>query len=72
MDGQLVLALAPLIVLSGLLQILATVDLVRRERVEIVGGSKKLWALGLLVLPVGPIAYLWLGRDQRLKHRDNL
>jgi hypothetical protein len=39
----------------------ALVDLVRRPR-EQVRGPKPLWALGLVVQPVGPIAYLALGR----------
>ena len=39
----------------------ALVDLVRRPR-EQVRGPKPLWALGLAVQPVGPIAYLALGR----------
>ncbi len=39
----------------------ALVDLVRRPRAQ-VRGPKGLWALGLVVQPVGPIAYLALGR----------
>lgn len=64
-DAQLVLAIAPLAALGGLLQILAAIDLVGRERDEIVGGSKTPWALGLLVIPIGPIIYLWFGRSKR-------
>ena len=39
----------------------ALVDLARRPR-ELVRGPKPLWALGCFVQPVGPIAYLALGR----------
>jgi hypothetical protein len=67
MDAQLVLALAPVAVLGGLLQVLAAIDLLGRERDEIAGGSKVPWAVGLLAVPVGPIVYLWFGRDRRRK-----
>ncbi|MDA0799261.1 MAG: hypothetical protein O2826_04905 [Chloroflexi bacterium] len=56
MDAQLVLAAAPLAALGGLLMVLAAIDLVGRERIEVTGGSKMLWAVGLLLAPVGPIA----------------
>jgi|SaaInl4_135m_RNA_FD_contig_41_489015_length_440_multi_2_in_0_out_0_2 hypothetical protein len=65
MDAQLVLALAPLVAVGGLLQLLAAIDLSGRERTEIVGGAKLPWALGLLVIPAGPIIYLWFGRNRR-------
>lgn len=39
----------------------AVVDLIRRPA-EQVHGRKALWAAGLLVQPVGPIAYLWTHR----------
>jgi hypothetical protein len=39
----------------------ALVDLARRPAAQ-VRGSKVLWALGCFVQPVGPIAYLALGR----------
>lgn len=39
----------------------ALVDLVRRPGAE-VRGPKVLWGLGVFVQPVGPIAYLTLGR----------
>ncbi len=39
----------------------ALVDLVRRPRAQ-VRGPKGLWVLGLVVQPVGPIAYLAWGR----------
>ena len=42
----------------------ALVDLVRRPAAE-VRGPKGLWALGVFVQPIGPIAYLTYGR-----HRD--
>ena len=39
----------------------ALVDLARRPADQ-VRGSKALWALGCFVQPVGPVAYLALGR----------
>ena len=39
----------------------ALVDLARRPA-EQVRGSKALWALGCFVQPVGPVAYLTVGR----------
>jgi hypothetical protein len=39
----------------------ALVDLARRPR-EQVRGPKPLWALGCVVQPVGPVAYLLFGR----------
>jgi hypothetical protein len=39
----------------------ALVDLVRRPAAE-VRGPKVLWGLGVFVQPVGPIAYLTMGR----------
>jgi hypothetical protein len=39
----------------------AAVDLVRRPADQ-VHGRKGVWALALLVQPVGPIAYLWTHR----------
>jgi hypothetical protein len=39
----------------------ALVDLVRRPRSQI-RGPKAVWALGCFIQPVGPIAYLSLGR----------
>jgi hypothetical protein len=39
----------------------ALVDLARRPAAQ-VSGSKALWALGCFVQPVGPVAYLALGR----------
>ena len=64
-NAQLVLSLAPLAALGGLLLLLAGIDLAGRERTEVVGGSKPLWAIGLLLVPIGPIVYLWFGRNRR-------
>ena len=43
------------------LTVIALVDLVKRPR-EQVRGPKGLWALGVFIQPVGPIAYLAWGR----------
>jgi hypothetical protein len=53
------------IIVLGVVELVVTtvalVDLARRPR-ELVRGPKALWALGSLVQPVGPLAYLALGR----------
>lgn len=61
MDSQTVLAAAPLAALSGLLLLLALIDLVGRPAAT-VAGPKPVWAIVLLLTPVGPILYLWMGR----------
>ena len=43
---------------------IALVDLARRES-SLVRGPTSLWLLGMLVQPVGPIAYLSLGRRRQ-------
>ena len=55
-------ASASLVAVSVELGLTATalVDLARRPR-DLVRGPKTLWALGCLVQPVGPIAYLTIG-----------
>lgn len=40
---------------------IAGIDLIRRPAAE-VRGSKRWWALGLLVQPIGPLVYLLRGR----------
>jgi hypothetical protein len=55
---------AAILVGSAIEVVLTTValaDLARRPRAQ-VRGPKSLWALGCVVQPVGPIAYLALGR----------
>ena len=53
------------IVIGGVLEVAATAwalrDLSRRSR-EQVRGPKALWVAGMVVQPVGPIAYAVLGR----------
>ena len=53
------------IVVLGVIEVALTaaalLDLSRRPREE-VRGPKALWALGVFVQPVGPIAYLTVGR----------
>jgi hypothetical protein len=44
-----------------MLTTVALADLARRPRAQ-VRGPKSLWVLGCIVQPVGPIAYLALGR----------
>jgi hypothetical protein len=61
MDSQTVLAAAPLAALSGLLLLLALIDLLGRPAAA-VAGHKAVWAIALLLTPIGPILYLWMGR----------
>lgn len=48
-------------VIEGVLTAIALADLIRRPA-DCVRGPKPLWALGLFVQPVGPIAYFAVGR----------
>lgn len=54
-----------LIVVGAALEVVVTtvaaVDLIRRDRAS-VRGPKGAWALALLVQPIGPVAYLIVGR----------
>ena len=62
-SSQLLLALAPLIVLDLALIVFALRDLHRRPAAGVVGGSRWLWlAVILFVGTIGPVVYLWLGR----------
>lgn len=53
------------IIIAGAVEVVLTtvalVDLARRDS-SLVRGPKRLWLLGIFVQPVGPIAYLSLGR----------
>ena len=53
------------VVIGGAVEVVLTtvalIDLARRPR-ESVRGPKALWALGMVVQPIGPIAYLLVGR----------
>jgi len=55
--AAIIVAAAIEVVLTGV----ALSDLARRPRVQ-VRGPKTLWVLGCVVQPLGPIAYLALGR----------
>ncbi|MDD2858627.1 MAG: PLD nuclease N-terminal domain-containing protein [Candidatus Nanopelagicales bacterium] len=46
---------------EAVLTTIALVDLARRPK-EQIRGSRALWLLGVWVQPVGPIAYLTMGR----------
>jgi hypothetical protein len=61
--GQRV-ALSALVAVEVALTTTALVDLAHRPA-DLVRGPKGLWALGCFVQPVGPIAYLTLGRRSR-------
>lgn len=70
MSDQLVIAAAPLVAIGGLLAAMAFVDLIGRERMEVSGGWKAPWVVAILVIPVGPIVYLWFGRKVRPRRED--
>jgi hypothetical protein len=60
-DGDLLVALAPLIVLQLALMIAGLVDLARRRSVT--GGNKLPWALLIVFVgALGPLIYFVLGR----------
>ncbi|MFZ0323748.1 MAG: PLD nuclease N-terminal domain-containing protein [Actinomycetes bacterium] len=58
------------IVVLGTVEVILTavalVDLARRPA-EQVRGRKALWAMGVFVQPVGPVAYLVLGRRRAVR-----
>ncbi len=59
---QMLLLLAPLIILELVLMVVALVDLLKRERVR---GNKIVWAVVILIFNlIGPIAYLIWGREE--------
>jgi len=62
MDSQLLLVLAPLVILQFALLAIGYVDLARRESVR--GGKKWVWALVILISFVGPILYFVIGREE--------
>jgi hypothetical protein len=63
--SDLTVAQRKLVVVGGAVELVLTVtalaDLARRPADD-VRGPKALWALGCFVQPVGPVAYLLLGR----------
>ena len=61
MSDQVVLAAAPLGANGGLLALLGAIDLAHRDQREL-SGPRILWAVVLLAIPLGPVAYLWFGR----------
>ena len=64
-DPQILLLLAPLLVLFVGLQLSAIIDLFRAGR-AVKGGNKVVWLLViLLVNPWGVLLYFWLGREER-------
>ncbi|MGH2408822.1 MAG: PLD nuclease N-terminal domain-containing protein [Chloroflexota bacterium] len=61
---QDLLLLAPLVLISLALIVVALIDLVRREDKE-VRGSKLLWGIVIVVIgTIGPIAYFVVGRKE--------
>jgi hypothetical protein len=62
--SQLLKLLAPLLLLQLILQVLALVDLIRREP-ERVRGSKLVWGIVILVVGLpGPLSYFIFARKE--------
>lgn len=63
MDKNLLILIAPLIILEIILVVAALVDLARREKVA--GGNKLAWAAAILFIStIGPIVYFVFGRKE--------
>lgn len=64
MTGKnLLLIIAPLIVLQIILLVAAMLDLVKRDKVT--GGNKVIWALVIIFIStIGPIVYFIFGRNE--------
>jgi len=61
---QLVLLLIPVIIIQVSLMVAALLDLARRDRRQVQGGSRTLWALVIILINfIGPIVYLLWGRE---------
>ena len=61
---QLVAFIIPLLIIQLTLMIVALVDLARRDRNQVQGGSRLLWALVIILINlIGPILYLLWGRE---------
>jgi ABC-2 type transport system ATP-binding protein len=70
-DPQILLLLAPIVVLQIGLQIAALVDLMKADR-AVKGDSKALWAILIVAGNIwGVLVYFWLGRDVGPARRDN-
>lgn len=61
--------LIPLLLIQLVLLIIALADLIKREKVR--GGNKIVWGLVIvLVNVIGPILYLFIGRQESFDDRD--
>jgi ABC-2 type transport system ATP-binding protein len=70
-DPQILLLLAPVLVLEIGLQIAALIDLMKPER-AVRGDSKALWAILIVLGNIwGSLIYFWLGRLDAPARRDN-
>lgn len=59
--GEMILLLAPLVLIQLGLIVIALRDLIKRKRVA--GGNKLVWVLVILLINlIGPILYLTIGR----------
>lgn len=53
--------LIPILVIQFILAVVAMVDLIRRDKSEIRGGNKFIWA-PIILANIGPIIYLTVGK----------
>jgi ABC-2 type transport system ATP-binding protein len=69
-DPQVLLLLAPVLVLVVALELMAIIDLFRADR-AVKGGNKVLWLLVILLAnPWGALIYFWLGREEQASRDD--
>jgi hypothetical protein len=62
-DIQILLLLAPLILLQLILQIFAIIDIIRGDR-QVKGGNKAVWVLIVLLgSMIGTLVYFFAGRE---------
>lgn len=62
-EKTLFLAVLPLVLIILGIEIFALVDLIRRDKRDVMGGNKWVWAaIILLINMVGPVLYLIVGR----------
>ena len=63
-SARLILLLAPIVLLQIALLVWALLDLMKPER-RVKGGNKVVWLLVVLLINViGPLVYLFLGREE--------
>ncbi|WBW98336.1 PLDc N-terminal domain-containing protein [Oceanirhabdus sp. W0125-5] len=55
----------PIVIMNGILLLIAGVDLIKRDKLNVRGGNKLIWVpIILLISFVGPVVYLTVGRTE--------